>query len=157
GPGVLARCLHPRHAHPFAPQFSVGRPGAAFALPCPARPGAVGGVPPLHPSKEAPMKRLLTALGAAVLVFAIGQPAAAQEAGKAADAGETVSITAQVVDLSCKIVNDASGEGHQACATACAEKGQPLGLLTSDGQFYVPVNAGMGADGENARLKAFAE
>lgn len=103
------------------------------------------------------MKRLLTAIGAAVLVLAIGQPAAAQEAGKAADAGETVSITAQVVDLSCKIVNDASGQGHQACATACAEKGQPLGLLTSDGQFYVPINAGMGAEGENARLKAFAE
>ena len=103
------------------------------------------------------MKRLLTAIGAAVLALAIGHPAAAQEAGKAADAGETVSITAQVVDLSCKIVNDASGQGHQACATACAEKGQPLGLLTSDGQFYVPVNAGMGADGENARLKAFAE
>lgn len=103
------------------------------------------------------MKRLLTAIGAAVLALAIGQPAAAQEAGKAADAGETVSITAQVVDLSCKIVNDASGQGHQACATACAEKGQPLGLLTSDGQFYVPINAGMGAEGENARLKAFAE
>lgn len=103
------------------------------------------------------MKRLLTALGAAVLALAIGQPAAAQEAGKAADAGKTVSITAQVVDLSCKIMNDASGAGHQACASACAEKGQPLGLLTSDGQFYVPINAGMGAEGENARLKGFAE
>jgi hypothetical protein len=43
------------------------------------------------------------------------------------------------------------------CAETCADKGQPLGLLTSDGQFYLPVNNGMGAPGENGRLKPFAE
>lgn len=88
--------------------------------------------------------------------------AAAQEAKKpekamAAPAGEAVELTATVVDLSCKIVNGAGGADHTMCAQVCADKGQPLGLLTSDGKFYVPVNAGMGADGENARLKPFAE
>lgn len=29
--------------------------------------------------------------------------------------------------------------------------------MTADGEIYMPVNGGMGADGENARLREFAE
>ncbi|MGQ0816315.1 MAG: hypothetical protein ACT4O1_17945 [Gemmatimonadota bacterium] len=83
--------------------------------------------------------------------------AAAQAQTKAQPVGESVTLTAQVVDLSCKFVQNASGADHKMCAEVCADKGQPLGLLTSDGQFLLPVNAGMGAAGENARLKPFVE
>ncbi len=79
------------------------------------------------------------------------------KAQAAAAEGQTVTFTADVVDLSCKIVNNASGPEHVQCAQVCADKGQPLGLLTTDGKFYVPVNAGMGADGENKRLRPLAE
>jgi hypothetical protein len=99
------------------------------------------------------MRRILVAFGWAVLGAAAAGSAAAQQG----PAGETVTITASVVDLSCKYVQNASGPDHKMCAQTCADKGQPLGLLTSDGQFLLPVNAGMGAAGENARLKAFAE
>lgn len=89
------------------------------------------------------------------LTAAAPSAAGAQQA-KAAD-GKAVTLTATVVDLSCKIVNNASGPDHTQCAQVCADKGQPLGLLASDGTFYVPVNAGMGADGENKRLRPHAE
>lgn len=98
------------------------------------------------------MKQFLTL--AAALCFL---PMSAQAQEKAKDADAPVTMTAQVVDLSCKIVNNASGKDHVQCAQVCADKGQPLGLLASDGTFYVPVNAGMGAAGENARLRAHAE
>jgi hypothetical protein len=97
------------------------------------------------------MRTTIPSLAAALaLAMAFAVPAAGQQAG-------TVSFTAQVVDLSCKFVQDASGPDHRMCAQVCADQGQPLGLLGADGQFYLPVNAGMGAAGENERLKPFAE
>ncbi|HEX7050482.1 MAG TPA: hypothetical protein VF188_09800 [Longimicrobiales bacterium] len=83
--------------------------------------------------------------------------AAAQQAKKAADDAQPVSFTAHVIDLSCNFMQGASGDGHRSCAQACASKGQPLALMTDDGQFYLPINQGMGSDGENARLAEFAE
>ena len=99
------------------------------------------------------MRRILVAFGWSLLGSAAAVPLAAQQT----PAGETVTITADVVDLSCKYVQNASGAEHKMCAEVCADKGQPLGLLTADGQFLLPVNAGMGAAGENARLKPFVE
>lgn len=90
-----------------------------------------------------------------LLAAAAPSPAAAQQMN--APQGKAVTLTATVVDLSCKIVNNAGGADHMQCAQVCADKGQPLGLLASDGTFYVPVNAGMGADGENKRLRPLAE
>lgn len=101
-----------------------------------------------------------TPLAFALLAFGLALPAAAsaqQQTKAAKPAGESVTLTAQVVDLSCKFVQNASGADHKMCAEVCADKGQPLGLLTSDGRFLLLVNAGMGAAGENARLKPFAE
>jgi hypothetical protein len=100
------------------------------------------------------MRRLLSLATAGLLGSAVAAPLAAQSQDRAE---ETVTITADVVDLSCKYVQNASGVQHKMCAEVCADKGQPLGLLTADGQFLLPVNGGMGAAGENARLKPFAE
>ncbi len=100
------------------------------------------------------MRRLVLTL----VVSAIGMLAAEPAAAQAPQAtGRTVTLNASVIDLSCKVVNGAGGAEHRACAQTCADKGQPLALMTADGQIYLPVNAGMGAAGENARLKAFAE
>lgn len=92
---------------------------------------------------------LTLVVGASAILVA--RPAAAQAAG------ETVTINASVIDLSCMVVNGASGDDHRMCAQTCADKGQPLAFMTADGQIYMPVNAGMGAEGENARLREFAE
>jgi hypothetical protein len=102
------------------------------------------------------MSKILFA--AVVLSAALTVPhRTAAQRGAAPDQGETVTLTAQVIDVSCKFIQNASGADHKMCAEVCADKGQPLGLLTSDGRFLLPVNAGMGAAGENARLKPFAE
>ena len=102
------------------------------------------------------MRKIFLGIAVATLGLATPSLAAAQARGKAPE-GKAVTLTANVVDLSCKVVNNASGPEHLQCAQLCADKGQPLGLLTADGTFYVPVNAGMGAPGENGRLKPFAE
>ncbi|MFW6079764.1 MAG: hypothetical protein ACODAE_09090 [Gemmatimonadota bacterium] len=84
--------------------------------------------------------------------FVGAEPAVAQDAG-----GDAVTLTAQVIDFSCALVQGASGEDHRACAQACADMGQPLGFLTEDGEFLLPVNEGMGAEGMNGELHPFAE
>ncbi|MBI4541075.1 MAG: hypothetical protein HY704_16355 [Gemmatimonadetes bacterium] len=89
----------------------------------------------------------------------LARPAAAQEAKKemARQGGESVEFTAQVVDLSCKVVHNLSGDNHRECAQVCADRGIPLGLLSSDGTFYLPLSDGMPGSGQNERLKGHAE
>lgn len=98
------------------------------------------------------MRKVIQAVTLAAFAFVMPSVATAQ-----APEGKAVTLTATVVDLSCKIMNNASGPDHVQCAQICADKGQPLGLITDDGTFYVPLNTGMGADGENKRLRPFAE
>jgi hypothetical protein len=43
------------------------------------------------------------------------------------------------------------------CAQVCADKGIPLAILGADGHLYVPTSAAMPGDGQNERLKEFAE
>ena len=102
------------------------------------------------------MRRAIRPVTLAAFVFVVPSAATGQAPSKAPE-GKAVTLTATVVDLSCKIMNNASGQDHLQCAQVCADKGQPLGLITDDGTFYVPLNAGMGADGENKRLRPFAE
>jgi hypothetical protein len=101
--------------------------------------------------------RTLIASAISGLLLAAAAPLAAQEQKAAAPQPAAVTITVDVIDLSCRLVNNASGASHRECAQVCADKGQPLALLGTDGTFYMPVNAGMGAAGENARLRAHAE
>ncbi len=100
------------------------------------------------------MKRL--ALAVAALGFALGaRPAVAQEMMKMAE-GEDVEFTAQVVDLSCKVVYGLTGEEHRMCAQVCADQGIPLVLL-HDGEIYLPVDKAMPGTGANEQLKPHAE
>jgi hypothetical protein len=86
-------------------------------------------------------------------VFA-ARPAIGQEMTMAE--GEDVEFTAQVVDLSCKVVYNLSGEDHRMCAEVCADNGVPLGLV-SDGKLYMPVSKAMPGTGANEELKPHAE
>ena len=80
------------------------------------------------------MRRMLAGLTVAAFVVALGAPAFAKE--------ETVK--GQIVDQTCYMKDKASnaGKDHKMatavtdCAVACAKKGAPMALLTSDGKVY---------------------
>jgi predicted metal-binding protein len=71
---------------------------------------------------------------------------------------KTETVTGQLVDQNCYMKDTASNKGvdHKMpadtkdCAIACAKKGQPLALLTSDGKVYAIV--GDLAANNNAKL-----
>ncbi|MEE8526023.1 MAG: hypothetical protein V3T72_18965 [Thermoanaerobaculia bacterium] len=54
-------------------------------------------------------------------------------------AGETAegSWTGEVVDLSCYVSQGAKGADHAGCAKSCVKNGQPMGLLTDDGNLVL--------------------
>lgn len=82
---------------------------------------------------------------AAMLAAAV--PAAAHEGhdhGKQAKSAQakadTVTVTGEVLDLSCYLGHGAKGKEHQKCAKACVlEKKVPAGLLLDDGSVLLLV------------------
>jgi hypothetical protein len=83
--------------------------------------------------------------------------AAAQATAMQHPKGTQRTITGTVVDVSCMFGQGLSGDSHRMCAQVCADKGIPLAILGSDGKLYLPTSAAMPGDGQNARLKEFAE
>jgi hypothetical protein len=71
--------------------------------------------------------------------------------------GSQRTITGTVVDVSCKFGQGLSGDSHRQCAQICADKGIPLAILGSDGKLYIPTSTAMPGEGQNERLKEFAE
>jgi len=71
--------------------------------------------------------------------------------------GSQRTISGTVVDVSCKFGQGLSGDSHRQCAQICADKGIPLAILGKDGKLYIPTSTAMPGDGQNDRLKAFAE
>ena len=80
------------------------------------------------------MRKFLAGLAAAAFVVVVISPAFAA----------TETVTGKIVDQSCYLkdkVNNA-GVDHKmpadvaACALACAKKGRPMALLTTDGKVY---------------------
>ena len=102
------------------------------------------------------MTRLLS-LTAAVAAMSLGGsvPAAGQAMQHPKGTQRTISGT--VVDLSCRFGQGLSGDSHRQCAQVCADKGIPLAILGSDGQLYLPTSTAMPGEGQNARLREFAE
>lgn len=45
----------------------------------------------------------------------------------------------EVVDIHCYMGNKAKGEQHKECATKCIKAGQPIGLVTRNGQLYLLI------------------
>lgn len=100
--------------------------------------------------------QFLTAFGAAALLVTLPAVAQAQGMGSPPE-GKEITLTGTVIDVSCKFGQGLSGAEHKMCAQVCADKGIPLAILGSDGKLYIPTSASMPGDGQNARLKEFAE
>ena len=96
------------------------------------------------------MKRLLGILAAGVVAVAIGNAAFADDmnsTGSSSHAqmgGSKVTLTGNLVDLTCSLSAGAHGASHAACAKACLLKGQPFGIQTSDGNIVTILGNGPG-------------
>ena len=76
----------------------------------------------------------------AVLLLALTAGAAAHEKQAKKSATGEQTITGEVIDTSCYLQHgDSTGEPHRPCALKCANRGVPLGLLTSSGTIYLPI------------------
>jgi hypothetical protein len=51
--------------------------------------------------------------------------------------GRNVTVTGEIVDLSCYLQLGKHGEPHKACGTKCLQAGEPIGLLAQDGTIYM--------------------
>jgi hypothetical protein len=74
-----------------------------------------------------------------VPLFVLALLAAGPPASRPALAFEEVTLTGEIVDLACYIGHDGKGPQHKKCAAKCAEMGQPVGLVTTDGKVYLLV------------------
>lgn len=54
--------------------------------------------------------------------------------------GEPITVTGEVVDLSCYLQVGKHGEKHRDCGQKCARAGQPIGLVTADGTVYTLID-----------------
>jgi hypothetical protein len=64
--------------------------------------------------------------------------AAATEANrKVLTEGRPLTLTGEVVDVSCYTQLGKRGEAHKACGAMCVASGSPAGLLTADGTLYI--------------------
>lgn len=106
------------------------------------------------------MKRVLLVtlfaiMGFVAIAAAQGVKAPAPEATKAAaEATKPVTMTGEIIDLSCYVDHGAMGMDHAKCANGCIKKGLPVGFLSADGIMYIMV----GKDHEpiNAMVADFA-
>ena len=69
------------------------------------------------------------------------QPWSATTVGAAVDGkanpGTVTTLVGEIVDFSCYLQVGKHGEKHRACGQKCFTAGQPIGLLTSDGNLYM--------------------
>jgi len=54
--------------------------------------------------------------------------------------GKPISVTGEIIDISCYLQVGKHGEKHKDCGQKCAKKGQPIGLLTEDGDVYTLID-----------------
>ena len=69
------------------------------------------------------------------------QPWSATTVGASVDGkanpGKVTTLVGEIVDFSCYLQVGKHGEKHRACGQKCFTNGQPIGLLTSDGNLYM--------------------
>jgi hypothetical protein len=54
-----------------------------------------------------------------------------------AAAQEAITVSGEILDLSCYLSKGSKGPRHKTCAKMCAEKGLPIGVLTESGEVYL--------------------
>ena len=106
----------PQQAQPAAAQ---AQPGSAAGQAAPAKPVALG--------KPETAKWTATTLEAAT----------AEANKKVLESGQVVTVTGEVVDVSCFLQLGKRGEAHVACGSKCIANGQPIGLVDADGDLYI--------------------
>lgn len=55
-------------------------------------------------------------------------------------AGKAVTVTGEIIDLSCYLQLGKHGEKHKPCGQKCLTAGQPIGLLTKEGGVYLLID-----------------
>jgi len=55
----------------------------------------------------------------------------------ALEQGRPITLVGEVVDVSCFLQMGKRGEAHIACGQKCARNGEPIGLVTDDGELYI--------------------
>src|SRR5260370_7592284 len=120
------------------PNVSIRIRKVSFMAPKYSRSGyEVSDVMSLPPSRRSTM--LKRPLASAALLAICALPLAAQQQKPAANAGNDMTLTGQVIDVNCYTTMGASGAGHKQCADACAKAGVALAILSSDGTIYMPA------------------
>lgn len=91
----------------------------------------------------------------ALLICLIAVPVIAADEADSTAIG-TMTVEGLVRDIACPLQNkkSTSSSFSKDCITTCLKAGSPLGILTSDGEVYVPVTQSMPDMGQNA-LKPF--
>ena len=51
--------------------------------------------------------------------------------------GKLITVTGEIIDLSCYLQLGKHGEKHRACGQKCVQNSQPVGLLTKTGMLYM--------------------
>ena len=66
-------------------------------------------------------------------------PGMTHDQGKMMDKSDskTITVTGEVVDISCFIQHDGKGEEHASCAQMCIAGGQPAGIVDAKGNLYI--------------------
>jgi len=99
------------------------------------------------------MRKLLFSV-LALGLFVVAAPASAQMTPQE---GTQVTMNATVVDMSCKVVYNLQGDDHRMCSQVCFDQGIPLGLMSDDGEIYLPVTMAMGSERGDKNLRDHAE
>ena len=98
------------------------------------------------------MKRFSLVLACFLLAGVLGAQEKMKDDKKMGMMGKETTVTGEVVDLACFLKNGAKGDGHKACAEACATAGGSLAILTDDGKLYVSILPDDHKSGPNAIL-----
>jgi hypothetical protein len=54
-----------------------------------------------------------------------------------ANPAKVATLVGEIVDFSCYLQIGKHGEKHRSCGQKCFQSGQPIGLLTADGNLYM--------------------
>ena len=85
---------------------------------------------------HAPVFRLLSLIAAGA-AFALAPLAA--RAADMAKAGDTTTVTGEVLDMACYLDHGAHGDKHADCAKMCISSGLPVGIKSADGTVYLLI------------------
>jgi hypothetical protein len=113
------------------------------------------GVANLKPQRRSEVKKTLVVSS---VLLALASPAVAQHSHGhgAADKAKTVTLTGEVLDMTCFMVHpeNATGPDHAKCAKSCLAKGLAPGFLAADGTVYLII--GSNHESPNAKVADFA-